>query len=388
MDGRLRILTVANVAPNPDSGAAGTVFHTNAALRARGHDVTELWADDLPRRRIGHHNLYGVLEQPKAYRHAVLSVLEQGEEFDVIQISQPQAFLTAKALKNRRFRGLVVNRSHGVELLVDKVVPRWHRKLGISENRFPRSLLTPILRRMLHRQWYAVAKYADGVVVPCQTDADCLLDSLPSSRCPVRVVHHGVSSAFFSCSAKAMTQERASKMLYVGQFSFFKGPHLLAKIVERVLERNPGVTMTWVTPIADHDRARSLIKSQFHCRVSFSDWCEQSRLVDLYDSHGVFVFPSLFEGAGKASLEAMARGLCVVASDTGGMRDYVQSGVNGVLCPVGDVDGFVAAANRLVGGDCLHEMSSSAAEYARQKTWEVCAAGLERFYRSLRGVSR
>ena len=46
-----------------------------------------------------------------------------------------------------------------------------------------------------------------------------------------------------------------------------------------------------------------------------------------------FLYSSLFEGFGKVALEAMARGLCVIASDVGSMRDVIHSGQDGVLIP-------------------------------------------------------
>ena len=50
----------------------------------------------------------------------------------------------------------------------------------------------------------------------------------------------------------------------------------------------------------------------------------------------IFAMPSLQEGLGVAALEAMACGLPVVASATGGLADAVEDGVTGIQVPVGD----------------------------------------------------
>jgi glycosyltransferase involved in cell wall biosynthesis len=54
--------------------------------------------------------------------------------------------------------------------------------------------------------------------------------------------------------------------------------------------------------------------------------------------------PSHFEAFGTAALEAMAAGLPVIASDVGGLKDFVEPGVNGLRVPPKD---RVALANAL-----------------------------------------
>ncbi len=62
----LRILVGADVPPDLNPGASGTVLQTNLALRELGHHVDEIWADDLGR-RIRHGNLHYAFELPRAY---------------------------------------------------------------------------------------------------------------------------------------------------------------------------------------------------------------------------------------------------------------------------------------------------------------------------------
>ena len=59
------------------------------------------------------------------------------------------------------------------------------------------------------------------------------------------------------------------------------------------------------------------------------------------------VQPSHFEAMGLAAAEEMAAGLPVIASDTGGFRDFVVHDETGLLVPVGDLDAIAAAVTRL-----------------------------------------
>ena len=69
-------------------------------------------------------------------------------------------------------------------------------------------------------------------------------------------------------------------------------------------------------------------------------------LAILSASH-ISVLTSRLEGCSNAVLEAMAAGLPVVASDTGGNRELVIHEHGGWVCPVGDVSAFASAFVRL-----------------------------------------
>ena len=67
-------------------------------------------------------------------------------------------------------------------------------------------------------------------------------------------------------------------------------------------------------------------------RLELHRWATREEVVRLFDETTVFVFPSLWhETLGIVGLEAMARGVPVVASDLGGVREWLKDGENGYL---------------------------------------------------------
>jgi glycosyltransferase involved in cell wall biosynthesis len=50
----------------------------------------------------------------------------------------------------------------------------------------------------------------------------------------------------------------------------------------------------------------------------------------------LFIMPSRSEAWGLAAIEAMAHGVPVIASDTGGLPEIIESGNGGWLVPAGD----------------------------------------------------
>jgi len=68
----------------------------------------------------------------------------------------------------------------------------------------------------------------------------------------------------------------------------------------------------------------------------FAGHVSENELHNLYDLSNMFVHPTLFEGSSLVTLEAMAHGLPIIASATGGIPDKVSHGISGFLTPPGD----------------------------------------------------
>jgi glycosyltransferase involved in cell wall biosynthesis len=81
-------------------------------------------------------------------------------------------------------------------------------------------------------------------------------------------------------------------------------------------------------------------------RVLFAGRVPHQAMPDWYRAADVFVLPSEFDNSPNVALEAMATGVPIVATDVGGLRQYVRSGVNGELVPAGDAAALARAMLR------------------------------------------
>ena len=79
-----------------------------------------------------------------------------------------------------------------------------------------------------------------------------------------------------------------------------KGRVDVAEIAASVMRHTASVEMTWVCGGGHVQRVRSLFPDDLQARLEVLPWRPQSELIQLYDSHGVFLYPSFYEGAGKA----------------------------------------------------------------------------------------
>lgn len=369
----MKILMMADVPPDPNRGAAGTEVQTARAIRALGHEVDNVWADDLGR-RIRHGNLHMLLELPRAYERAALRAL-QTKRYDVLHVNQPHGFRAARTVHRRHPGVAFVHRSHGFELHVEEALAPWRAKYGVEERSRARVAASRILEPLLEWHSYAIAREADGHVVSSTLDADFLVRmGVPRER--IAVISQAAPDDYVRTPAPPMTRERFERLLYVGQFAFVKAPMVLAAAIEHLPHR-----VTWVCDRAHHESVRAMLSEKANARLELVHWTSQDALRSIYDSHGVFLFPSFFEGFGKAFLEAMSRGLVVVASHTGGMRDIIRHGENGLLVPPGDSEALAAAVLAL-DFDPAHRMSTAAAATAREYTWARVARETAAFYES------
>ena len=374
---------MANVAPNPSSGAAGTELQTVNALRDIGHAVDDIWTEELSH-HIKHFKLYDLLELPFAYTNAVKRRL-RNKKYDVVHVNQPHGYLAAKTLRSLDSQAVFVHRSHGVEGRVRNELARWGKEYGQDQRPSRRRVASRILDSLLELSNLGIARYAHGHIVSASECRDFLHNqySVPLKR--IAVIPQAPPEEFRNCDPKPITEKRLQKILYVGQYAFFKAPMVLARAVEHILTILPQATMTWVCDNRHHGEARGLFANQSIAnRVSFADWRDQSDLLRIYDEHGIFLFPSFFEGFGKAFLEAMSRGLVVVASNNGGMKDVIKDGQSGFLARTGDWRQMANLAIQVVDNPDLGvRISAEGRRASLSYSWRRVATETASFYASL-----
>lgn len=88
-------------------------------------------------------------------------------------------------------------------------------------------------------------------------------------------------------------------------------------------------------------------------RVKLVGEVDPVSIADYYNSCDVFIMPSLTEGLGFSSGEAMACKKPVIASNVGGVPDLVIDGKTGILVPPADPDALCEAIKRVLASKTL-----------------------------------
>jgi glycosyltransferase involved in cell wall biosynthesis len=178
----------------------------------------------------------------------------------------------------------------------------------------------------------------------------------------------------------------AITLLTVGRLEPEKNPFLLVEALARLEREEPGrFRVVWIgrgeLEEALRARARELgVEEMIDLRgyVPFG-----RELLELYRTAHVFVHVSLTEGVPQVLIEALASGTPIVATDVGGIASTLDDGTAALLVAPNDVDGLVAAIQRIKkDGDLRERLTARGLELARDLTLERQAESVARFLRS------
>ncbi len=161
---------------------------------------------------------------------------------------------------------------------------------------------------------------------------------IPNVVHPERCRARGDASHGYALLRQLGLEEPSPLFLSVGRLEVNKGFPVLVDALRRVAPRLPS---SWAWVLVGDGPERNTIPAMAreaglgsHCR--FIGQASDRDLHSLYTVASWFVHPTLYEGSSLVTLEAMAHGLPVVASRTGGLPDKVVEGSSGFLVTPGD----------------------------------------------------
>ena len=116
---------------------------------------------------------------------------------------------------------------------------------------------------------------------------------------------------------------------------------------------------------------KEVAKAKLNDRIVFEgELLDTASIAPYYDRADIFVLPTEYEGYGMAVAEALAHGLPVISTPTGGIDALVGSQA-GILVPAGDVNALAAAMRRLITDNAERERlrAGAWAVGSRLPTW-------------------
>jgi glycosyltransferase involved in cell wall biosynthesis len=137
------------------------------------------------------------------------------------------------------------------------------------------------------------------------------------------------------------------EILFVGQVIRGKGVDLLLRALVDV----PTPWHATIAGTGNHLEACKRLAQELDIdkRLDFAGWVPHTKLEPFYARAALTVVPSRWpEPFGMVGLEAMARGRPVVGFAVGGIPDWLENGVTGLLAPEANVGALATAIDRLL----------------------------------------
>ena len=172
----------------------------------------------------------------------------------------------------------------------------------------------------------------------------------------------------------------------VGHSVEVKGWDIAIKAFALVAKNNPFVKLLLVgkhTSFEFHQKLCSLIKElKLTDRVTFTG--SRSDIENILKASDLFIFPSRSEGVGGALIEARAAGLVCVATNSGGIPEVIEDGVNGLLFQRGNIEELAEKINFVLSNNDLKTQFIEAGQKGLDKyTMETYVNNVSSHYHSL-----
>ena len=234
---------------------------------------------------------------------------------------------------------------------------------------FFRSLSTESLERRRQRQ-RAIYEQATGVIAMSEWFARSLVEDTGLPQAMVHVASPGATALLGGNLPPPRRRESPRrKLLFVGTDFFTKGGDVVVAAVAELRRHDPSLTLTVVGP------REWPMPGALPAGVSFLGRVARSEVIDLYDSHDLFVMPSRFEAFGIVFIEALGRGLPCIGRRAFAMPEIIAHGRNGTLVDDDSPSELAAAIADTLMDDSIYEYTFNHAEaVAQSATWDATAS--------------
>ncbi len=171
-------------------------------------------------------------------------------------------------------------------------------------------------------------------------------------RCrQVRQAEHAPNWAFHQVQRRPVASP--IQFISVGTLCYRKGTDLLLQALDQLLPEMPFKLTVICGPNPDYLRSlRPTVSEELWKRVEFKHHLLPTEIARELETPTMMLMPTRADVSPNAVKEALVAGMPVVASQVGGIPDYLIHGRNGFMFPVGDLKGFV----RAIKDACAHPL--------------------------------
>ena len=254
----------------------------------------------------------GGFPEPYAYGRRVYRLLKKTNfNFDILLDNQS---LSSSLLKIQKEFPLVVTIHHPItrdhKLEMDNA-KNWKERL--SSNRW---------HNFLPMQKHTASKLQNIICVSQSSKEDVIAEfNVKEER--ITVISNGIDIENFKPSSDSKTLD--FKIVTTASSDIpLKGLRHLILALPRVLREYPLTRLTVIGKSPKKSKLNKLIDDlNLEDKITFKSGISENEIVDIYHDSDIAVIPSLYEGFGFGAGEAMACGVPLISTDSGGLKQVI-----------------------------------------------------------------
>jgi glycogen synthase len=235
----------------------------------------------------------------------------------------------------------------------------------------PKRVLSKVAMSMLAKEGQPDLKFEQVICVSARVRELLVEAGLPIQH--ARIIHGGTDIERFPGVRKRDYRSGHLKLLYAGQLVHHKGVHTAIEAMARLVNqrRINQINLTLLgSGHPDYEAfLRDLVeRERLHDFVTFHNPVSKEKMPSILEQFDILIFPSIYEEPlARITQEAMASGLVVIGTTTGGTKEILRGGETGFTFAPEDADGLAEQVTRLIFDPDLY---CRLAQAGRQTVWE------------------
>ena len=137
------------------------------------------------------------------------------------------------------------------------------------------------------------------------------------------------------------------QLVFAGRFVQQKNPLAIVQILSQLKDLNWQCAMLGDGPMLEEVKLE-IEKAGMHDRFNLPGWLTPENVLEHFSKSDILFMPSFSEGLPVVGVQALAKGLAIVASKIGGFLDLVDENKNGYLIEVHDNSAFAETLRGLI----------------------------------------
>lgn len=203
-------------------------------------------------------------------------------------------------------------------------------------------------------------------------------------RQSISIIYNGVDIDNFKPNPNLRPSDRFIVTTGASRVTARKGIRYIIRAMKEIIKNHPEVLLKIMGDGNEKESLEKLVADlKMQDNIQFLGRIPREKTFPFYQEASIFIMASLNEGMSNAMLEALASGLPIITTRTGGADELVQDGVNGFFIEMKNSEDLAKKIVRLIVNPELREkMALESQRKAEEMSWKNVAEKYFELYKN------